>query len=307
MTNSASQSILFKTLNWLSKDRNFHICIYDTSGVFSINPNLAMPQSSKYVGHNAPFCSIAKSTSDGFKFCIKCKTASIKKAYTKECEFIGKCYLGITEVIRPIFWNKKLICIIYVGNLVLNEDKDDINLRVKRYCKKTGITLNQYKESLKSAHFIDPQELYEISKIIDILEHMILSHSHTFQFGKDSAMHLPSSLSRINWIIDSCVNYISVHYNKELSLSKFANMYFLTPKYFSKLFKDEMGVSFSKYIIMTRINASKRLLESTSESIINISAQTGFNNVTYFNRIFKATEGVTPIEYRLKFASFIKK
>ena len=58
-------------------------------------------------------------------------------------------------------------------------------------------------------------------------------------------------------------------------------------------------MSIKDYIVSQRIENAKILLENTDSRIIHISGKSGFNNVTYFNRMFKSIVGMTPKEYRL--------
>ncbi len=59
-------------------------------------------------------------------------------------------------------------------------------------------------------------------------------------------------------------------------------------------------MSFSNYISKQRIERAKILLKETDDSVIDIAFKVGFNNVTYFNRIFKKYLNTTPSEFRLQ-------
>ena len=64
------------------------------------------------------------------------------------------------------------------------------------------------------------------------------------------------------------------------------------------MFKKEIGITYSEYIISKRIAKAQFLLKNTTDTVINIAAISGFNNVTYFNRVFKKHLRLTPTEYR---------
>jgi YesN/AraC family two-component response regulator len=59
-----------------------------------------------------------------------------------------------------------------------------------------------------------------------------------------------------------------------------------------------MGTTFVEYINIIRIKEAKILLKETDSKIIEIAYKVGFNNVTYFNLIFKKITGQTPFEFR---------
>jgi YesN/AraC family two-component response regulator len=64
------------------------------------------------------------------------------------------------------------------------------------------------------------------------------------------------------------------------------------------LFKQEMGVTFTDYLNQVRINKSCELLTNTSLNLIDVSLQAGFDDQSYFSKVFKKLKGITPKSYR---------
>lgn len=95
------------------------------------------------------------------------------------------------------------------------------------------------------------------------------------------------------------VEYIQANYNKELSMTMVSNHVSLNYSYFSQTFKEFAGMSFVNYIKNLRIQKAKELLETTELKVLEIGEKVGFENTKHFNRVFKDTVGVTPLEYRL--------
>ena len=94
------------------------------------------------------------------------------------------------------------------------------------------------------------------------------------------------------------VSYISQHYSEPLTLNIVANQVHLNASYFSTLFKKEMGMSFKEYLNQVRIEESKRLLANSSFSIIDIAVSVGFEDQSYFSKVFKKYTGITPKQFR---------
>ena len=90
------------------------------------------------------------------------------------------------------------------------------------------------------------------------------------------------------------IKYINKNYNEHIKLTNLANTLHLSLPYLSKLFKDDTGVSFSEYLQKTRIEQSCRLLANTNKKIIEIAQLVGYNDVNFFNQIFKKQLGITP-------------
>jgi AraC-like DNA-binding protein len=68
--------------------------------------------------------------------------------------------------------------------------------------------------------------------------------------------------------------------------------------HFMRYFKEAFGVSFVTYLNDYRLSMAARLLLSTEDSVLDISQQVGFENLSHFNRQFKRKYSVTPSAYR---------
>jgi len=98
--------------------------------------------------------------------------------------------------------------------------------------------------------------------------------------------------------IYKAIGYIKSNYAKKITLEEVANYVFLSPSYFSKIFKEEVDVSFNNYLNKVRIENSKRLLLNDELGMIEISEMVGFEDQSYFSKVFKKIIGVTPGKYR---------
>ena len=93
-------------------------------------------------------------------------------------------------------------------------------------------------------------------------------------------------------------NFIHDHYMDEVRLEEMASMANMSTSAFSRFFKLHTGCTLRDYIIGVRLGNAARMLLDTAESIANISFFCGFNNLSNFNRIFKARKGMAPSEFR---------
>jgi AraC-like DNA-binding protein len=93
-------------------------------------------------------------------------------------------------------------------------------------------------------------------------------------------------------------NFISKNYMDEIRLNTLADIAGMSPSAFSRFFKLHTGRNLSEYIIEMRLGYASRMLVDTAKSIAEISFQSGFNNLSNFNRIFKKKKGCSPSEFR---------
>ena len=99
-------------------------------------------------------------------------------------------------------------------------------------------------------------------------------------------------------VVKNAVQFISQNYNQPITLEDTARHVHLNPSYFSTLFKQSFGSSFKEYLNYIRIEESKNLLTNTNYPIIDIAIAVGFDNQSYFSKVFKKHTGLTPKQYR---------
>jgi two-component system, response regulator YesN len=104
--------------------------------------------------------------------------------------------------------------------------------------------------------------------------------------------------SSVHRMIRASLDYIESEYASDLTLASLADKLYVNPNYLSKLFKTETGFTFSHYLTHYRIKQAKQLLHDTHLKIYQICKQVGYTDQAYFSRLFKATEGISPYEYR---------
>lgn len=98
--------------------------------------------------------------------------------------------------------------------------------------------------------------------------------------------------------INPVIKYVETNYNQDISLESAGKLLNLHPTYFCKIFKQATGKNFISYLNFVRISKAEDLLIFSDKSITEIAMETGFANIQYFNRIFKAAKGRTPSEFR---------
>jgi len=105
---------------------------------------------------------------------------------------------------------------------------------------------------------------------------------------------LPNNSSNIKKII----LFIRKNLTEKISLEDIAKKLFITKEHLSRLFKKEMGITISEYIIKTKIEEAKKMLKNTDHNILDIAQLLNFANSSHFSNSFKKITGVSPTDYR---------
>lgn len=98
-------------------------------------------------------------------------------------------------------------------------------------------------------------------------------------------------------IISDAKAYIEENYGQEISLDGLSRELGISPQYFSKLFKKEVGVNFIEYLTQLRLKKAKEIMKDGGKSIKEICYMVGYTDPNYFSRIFRKHTDLSPTEY----------
>ncbi|WNS46503.1 AraC family transcriptional regulator [Paenibacillus sp. MMS20-IR301] len=138
------------------------------------------------------------------------------------------------------------------------------------------------------------QPLYETAVVTLFTELMVLlqrSESTTQAGGMKHPLH---------HLVTDVAAYIRVHHREALTLEEVAGHFFISPSYLSRVFHRLTGFHFREYIVHIRVREAQLLLSSSAAKIQEIASRVGFEHLSHFNKIFKRTTGLTPLQYRKK-------
>lgn len=99
-------------------------------------------------------------------------------------------------------------------------------------------------------------------------------------------------------IIYKAINYIKKYYMNKLTLEGVSSHVYLSPSYFSKIFKEEMKSNFNTYLNNIRIEVAKKLLADDTVALVDVSSLVGYEDQSYFSKVFKKMTGVSPGKFR---------
>jgi len=99
-------------------------------------------------------------------------------------------------------------------------------------------------------------------------------------------------------IIFKVIQYVKDHYKEKITLEDVASHVYLSRSYLSKIFNEELGCNFTSYINKLRIENSKALLLNNTINIVDAAVMVGFDDQSYFTKVFKKTVGISPGKFR---------
>ena len=138
------------------------------------------------------------------------------------------------------------------------------------------------------------------SKKPDYYELSVKGHLFHFFYLLFSSQGAPVTFNRDKSLdkVKQIVSYIESHYTEPITVQSTADYLGFSESHFMRYFKETMGTSFVDYLRDYRLTIASRLLTTSDSSILDIAAESGFENLSYFNRVFKQKYSMTPRQFR---------
>ena len=133
-------------------------------------------------------------------------------------------------------------------------------------------------------------ELYIKSQLY-LFFYMLSSRCHDANRTKNSNR---KTLDKMKIIL----KYIENHYMDKITIAEIASEVQFSESHFMRYFKETMGTTFTDYLKDYRLTMAARLLTTSDSTVLAIAEETGFENLSYFNRSFKKKYALTPRQFR---------
>ncbi|WP_122639062.1 response regulator transcription factor [Romboutsia sp. Marseille-P6047] len=143
---------------------------------------------------------------------------------------------------------------------------------------------------------IRPKELKDV--LTGIYENIKDSNNSLNTTGTEVKNNYELDENKYSKAIAKSMEYIELNYKESISLGEISKHVYLSPEYFSRLFKEEVGENFSTYLTLFRMKKAEELLKNTNMKICQISNEVGYVNSSYFSKTYKKYKGVSPEDDR---------
>ena len=262
-------STLYNLIVSLEQGTNLHIgvlffCDFKTK-------KLLLPV--KHMIHSSTVCEDFKKEPSNYRRCFKCRNRAIKKALEEKKPFYGMCINGIGEYTHPIVEDERVLGVIFIGNL-LPSDHTRISARIS--------------DKNLLAHLAPHFSLEDCQRTANLIESYVRMLRAVCIEEKQE----------FNTLIENVKNYIQNNLEYPIDAQTLSSMFHYHKNYLGRLFKKETGKSISEYINAQRIERVKTLIRNKNGRIIDHAFSVGFENIPYFNRVFKQHTGMTPSAFK---------
>lgn len=255
------------------------------------------------------YCRFIRSCPEGLKRC----RASVTRCmyFEPDKHYLFPCHAGLFILAIPLHSDSNCVGALATGEIRISNSFNQSNLEEK--VKDLNLDTKKLLKLYEKIPVIKRDKIMllgeSIHNISNCLIKLGIKSESVRMTGKNNIEDInginpliPNNISSIECsrqIVQQASIYIYRNFKKPISLEEVAKHVHLSPTYFSYLFSQVRKQSFSSFLIETRLEKAKELLENYPNiSISEISRMIGYNDSNYFSRVFKKNIGISPSAYR---------
>ena len=239
---------------------------------------MAADASSRFILNDAPFCGNC-----GFARCDYVNTHLTLSADAPQNGRVYSCPAGLAFLIAPFHSGARRLALI-AGPFIAESSTASAFAHLNANLQKR----------IERLHRLSPERAFALGEILALSANGLSIHP---------AAHGAVQTGHAD-VLRKIEEYVYLNYRHKFTLDDIARHVFLSRSYLSGVFKAETGKTLSSYINDVRIEKSKALLCETPLSLLDIALLCGFEDQSYFSKVFKAIEGVAPKDYRAQALRF---
>jgi two-component system, response regulator YesN len=218
----------------------------------------------------------------------------VEKIYAAENEFLHMIETGNTEKLLKAIEETDTLSRGFLNRIPNDPLRSQKNLFIvlntlARKAAERGGLHPMYVHSLSEKYAIQIERVTSFQQFWELYKKMILDYSNAVR---------KLSIKNFSYLTQKAIEYIRKNLDGDLSLVSISNAIGVNLYGLSRQFKKETGHSIIEYINIQRVNEAVYLMENQKISITDIAYMIGYNDITYFTKVFRKLKGMPPSMYR---------
>lgn len=239
-----------------------------------------------YPKENCEFCKLIKKCPQTRRKCNYVDRRSLEKCKEMNSLLLYKCHAGLVEAATPLYENEKIIGYLMFGQITDNSDKSSIYKCLEKWADKYPLNTEALGNSIEKITYKSIDEIESAAKIMEACTSYII-YKELITPANDK-------------IIEDAKTYIEEHLSEDISIEELCVQIGIGRTKLYEIFRKELNMGISKYILRRRLHRAKKLLKTTEDSIPQIAYNVGFSDYNYFSRVYKKHYAKSPKNYRTK-------
>jgi AraC-like DNA-binding protein/ligand-binding sensor protein len=207
--------------------------------------------------------------------------------------YTARCFAGLTETAVPVKLGEEVIGYLQTGQVLLKEPTDDEIDEITHHLREQGVDLQpeNIREMYLDSHVMPEEQYGAVIRMLEIFAGHISTIVNQLALDKTDEEKEPERVAMAR-------SYITEHLDENLTLPRVAEAVNTSSFYFSRMFKQVTGHTFTEYLAMARIERAKKLMRDNNKNITQIAYESGFQSLSQFNRVFRKVQNEAPGTFR---------
>lgn len=278
------------------------------------------------------FCSVIRENPISRKRCFRCDALAGLEAVRLGRPYIYLCHCGIVDVAVPVMVGDRYLGAVMFGQVRIpnNDTEAKVERLVSEISSFQAESDTARQDLLEKYQRLPEMEYKRIVAVADTINAVVNyivdravnneNEAMTYKFLlQNSSAHSSQTNSEIQELKNPAVEadvfmaepelpksspvypavaYVKNHKHEMVTMNEMAKLCHLSPSYFSRLFRRELGENFINYVNRQKMQWAKERLRSSNDSVVQIAQELGYMDSSYFISVFKKFEGTTPLVYR---------
>lgn len=234
------------------------------------------------------FCALMAASNRTCAACLEVQ-ARLEASATDHAE-TAECFAGLQESAVPIRVGNRVVGFLQTGQVAF---RAPTQASLQKMAARLGVAAEGFGPQIEAAYLasrVMGKTQYEsIIRMLEIFAEHLSAMANQFMLQQTHAEMPSISRARV---------YIAENYAEELSLEDVARAVGMSTFYFCKIFRREVGLTFTDYLSRVRVEAVKQLLRDPHKRVSEVAYAVGFQSLSQFNRVFSRIAGVSPSVFR---------
>lgn len=207
---------------------------------------------------------------------------------------LSRSFTGILVEIAPDEW---AVLLSYLANVTDIDREKELRQSINRTLKELNVAVTYTVSLSVSQIYNSVTQICQAYKTARIANKKFIPATNSVVYPNTD------SVEGIRPEVQEAVQYIKQHFNENITIQAVAEKLYLSPSYLMHIFKNDLGKTFNTFLTDYRIEVAKELLQAPGSHIYEIAKQVGYQDVKYFNKVFKRYTELNPSDYvRLHYA-----
>ena len=241
-----------------------------------------------YPAGHCDLCKIIRSDAGRDACCENSNRQSFDECKQRGRLIIYKCHAGLIEVTAPIKSNGVIIGYFMFGQITDRKNKDELSEVVHSHLGLAETAADCWPEAIRKVKYKSFHQITAAARILEALTYYILQ-KELVALGHER-------------LVDQINSYVEQNLNREITAATLATHFHISRTSLYELASRDLGMGIASFVRQKRLEKARDLLTGSTASVSEIASQAGFDDPTYFAKVFKRELQLSPSEFRTKYS-----